>query len=113
MWRAAADQFGQLIETRLDSYDAAVHDLAPRGDHYYLGVIASDPTARGRGHGAAVLQPGLAAADASGLPTFLETGTEGNVGFYARFGFGVSSELDLDDGTTIWCLTRPPGASVG
>ena len=113
LWRAAADQFGPMIEARLDAYDAAVHDLAPPGDHYYLGVIASDPEARGRGHGAAVLRPGLEAADASGLPTYLETGTEGNVGFYTRFGFGVSHELDLGDGTTIWCLTRPPATPLG
>ena len=113
LWRAAADQFGPQIEARLDAYDATVHDLAPEGDHYYLGVIASAPDARGRGHGAAVLQPGLDAADVAGLPTYLETGTEANVGFYARFGFGVSHELDLGDGTTIWCLTRPPVTPLG
>lgn len=113
MWRAAANRFGPAIEGRLDAYDARVHDLGPAGDHYYLGVIASDPAARGRGHGAAVLRPGLEAAEAAGLPTFLETGTEDNVGFYVRFGFAVTAELDLDDGTRIWCLTRAPGASVG
>lgn len=113
MWRTAADQFGPSIEGRLDAYDARVHELGPAGDHYYLGVIASDPAARGRGHGAAVLRPGLEAADVAGLPTFLETGTESNVGFYARYGFAVTAELDLDDGTRIWCLTRLPGASVG
>ena len=113
MWRIAADQFGPEVEGRLDAYDARVHALEPGGDHYYLGVIASDPAARGRGHGAAVLRPGLEAADAAGLPTFLETGTESNVGFYRRFGFAVTDELDLDDGTRIWCLTRPPRASVG
>lgn len=113
MWRVAADPFGPAIEERLDSYEALVHGLGPAGAHYYLGVIGSDPAARGRGHGAAVLRPGLAASDASGLPTFLETGTESNLGFYARFGFAVSAELDLEDGTHIWCLTRQPGASVG
>ena len=113
LWRAAADRFGPAIEQRLDAYDALVHDLGPAGEHYYLGVIASDPAARGRGHGSAVLRPGIEAADAAGLPTFLETGTEGNVGFYGRFGFEVTGELDLDDGTRVWCLTRPPGASVG
>ncbi len=113
MWRTAADQFGPVIEQRLDAYDALVHDRGPTGDHYYLGVIASDPAARGRGHGSAVLRPGLEAADAAGLPTFLETGTESNLGFYGRFGFEVTAELDLDDGTRVWCFTRQPGASVG
>ena len=113
LWRAAADRFGPAIEQRLDAYEALVHGLGPAGDHYYLGVIGSDPAARGRGHGSAVLRPGLEAADAAGLPTFLETGTEGNIGFYSRFGFVVTAELDLDDGTRVWCLTRPPAASVG
>lgn len=108
LWREAADRFGLLIEQRLDAYDAQVHELGPRQLHYYLGVIASDPNARGRGHGAAVLRPGLAAADAAGMSTFLETGTESNLGFYGRFGFAVTATLDLADGTRIWCLTRPP-----
>jgi ribosomal protein S18 acetylase RimI-like enzyme len=113
LWRAAANAFGPVIEARLDAYEGAVHDLAPQGPHYYLGVIASDPSARGRGHGAAVLRPGLEAADSAGLQTYLETGTEANVGFYERFGFAVSSEITLDDATRIWCLTRPPATALG
>lgn len=113
LWRATADDVGPVIEHRLDAYDARVHDLAPRGNHYYLGVIASHPDARGNGHGRAVLRPGLDAADREGVTTFLETGTEANLAFYARFGFAVTAELTLDDGTRIWCLTRPPGAGLG
>ncbi len=113
LWRAAADRFGPAIEARLGQYDEAVHDLAPKAPHFYLGVIASDPAARGRGHGAAVLRPGLEAADAAGRETYLETGTEGNVSFYERFGFRVTAELTLDDGTRIWCLTRPPHTALG
>ena len=61
-----------------------------RGSRYH--GIASHPDARGNGHGAAVLRPGLEAADAEGLPVFLETGTEGNLGFYARYGFAVTDQ---------------------
>ena len=113
MWDLAAATFRPEAVARLDSYDERVHELGPTADHYYLGVLASDPAARGRGHGAAVLRPGLLAADADGLMSFLETGTESNLGFYTRFGFEVSGELDLADGTHIWCLTRQPGASLG
>ena len=113
MWDAAASTFPPDAVTRLDRYDERVHELGPHDDHYYLGVIASDPNARGRGHGTAVMRPGLRAADADDLPSFLETGTETNLAFYARFGFDVTGELDLEDGTRIWCLTRPPGASLG
>jgi GNAT superfamily N-acetyltransferase len=113
MWQRTAATFPPDAVERLDAYDERVHDLGPRDDHYYLGVLASDPAARGRGHGAAVLRPGLAAADAEGLPSFLETGTEANLGFYSRFGFDVSGELEMDDGTHVWCLTRPPGPRLG
>jgi ribosomal protein S18 acetylase RimI-like enzyme len=112
-WDAVAATFPPAAVRRLDDYDERVHAVGPREDHYYLGVLASDPAVRGRGHGAAALRPGLQAADAAGLASFLETGTEDNLGFYSRFGFEVSGELDLGDGTTIWCLTRPAGASLG
>jgi GNAT superfamily N-acetyltransferase len=112
MWERATATFPPDAVVRLDSYDERVHDLGPRGPHYYLGVLASDPGARGRGHGAAAIRPGLVAADAAALPSFLETGTAANLGFYERFGFEVTGELDLD-GTHVWCLTRPPGAGLG
>ncbi|HEX5017341.1 MAG TPA: GNAT family N-acetyltransferase, partial [Actinomycetes bacterium] len=113
MWSTTTAKMPADAVDRLANYDERVHKFGPSDDHYYLGVLASDPSVRGRGHGAAVLRPGLVAADAEGLMSFLETGTEGNLGFYARFGFEVTGELDLDDGTHVWCLTRPPGASLG
>lgn len=113
MWFATMAAFPADAAARLDSYDERVHGLAPTTEHYYLGILASDPELRGRGHGGAALKPGLAAADAENLPTFLETGTESNLGFYAHFGFEVTGELELDGGTRVWCLTRPPNASLG
>ena len=113
MWEKTTSTFPPDVALRLDHYDEQVHAFEPTGEHYYLGVIASHPEQRGRGHGAAVLRPGLLAADAKGLESFLETGTESNLGYYTRFGFDVTATLDLEDGTRIWCLTRPPGASLG
>ena len=113
MWQEAAATFPDDAVARLDAYEEQVHVFAPSTDHYYLGVLASDPAARGRGHGAAVLRPGLVAADAEGLASFLETGTEANLGFYSRFGFEVSDELELADRTRVWFLTRPPDAGLG
>lgn len=112
-WTSATAHFPPDAVARLESYDARVHQHEPTTPHYYLGVIASHPEARGNGHGGAVLLPGLEAADAEGLPVFLETGTEGNLGFYARYGFVVTDEVKLEDGTHIWCLTRPSSSSLG
>ncbi len=113
LWAKTTTAFPADTTARLDHYDEQVHAFEPKGEHYYLGIIASDPNARGRGHGAAVLRPGLMAADAEGLDCFLETGTESNLGYYARFDFDITATLDLEDGTRVWCLTRPPGASLG
>jgi ribosomal protein S18 acetylase RimI-like enzyme len=113
MWATTTSTFPSDSASRLDRYHEQVHAFEPPGKHYYLGIIASHPELRGRGHGEAVLRPGLIAADAQGNDTFLETGTESNLTYYARFGFDVTATLDLEDGTRIWCLTRPPGASLG
>ena len=86
-----------------------------RADHARTTTSGSSRPTRRRavmGTAAAVLRPGLEAADAEGLPVFLETGTEGNLGFYARYGFAVTDEVELEDGTHIWCLTRP-SSSLG
>lgn len=113
LWTKTTWSFPADVAARLEQYDQQVHALEPPGPHYYLGVIASHPDFRGRGHGAAVLRPGLEAADAAGVDCFLETGTESNLSYYTRFGFSVTGTLDLEDGTRIWCLTRPPGGSLG
>ena len=69
----------------------------------------TDPPAQGRGLGSAVLRPGLDLCDREGLPAYLESSKESNVGFYARFGFRVTSEVRmLGDGPTVWLMWREP-----
>jgi ribosomal protein S18 acetylase RimI-like enzyme len=107
-WQEVASTFPPDVVHRFQEYDERVHGFAPEQDHYYLGVIATDPLLHGRGHGAAVIRAGLALADDTALPAYLETGTERNVGYYKKFGFDVTAQLELSDGTRIWCLTREP-----
>src|SRR5438067_2823079 len=57
--------------------------------HWYLAGIGVEPTAQGRGVGAALLEPGLTAATRAGLPAVLLTNNEANLPFYARHGFEV------------------------
>jgi hypothetical protein len=54
-----------------------------------------------------VVRPVLAEADAVGLPTFLETATEGDVAFYRTLGYDVSGEIDVADGPHVWGMFRP------
>ena len=95
---------------RLDAMQETVDALRPEGPHWYLGVLATDPSRRGGGLARAVLRPVLERADADGIPALLETGTPENLPFYARFGFDMLAEARVPDGPPVWVLRRPPAA---
>ncbi len=75
----------------------------------YVGVLATHPDWQRRGLGRLLMAPALAAADAAGIGTYLETGTAANVAFYRGCGFEVRAEWDVADGPHNWGLWRPPG----
>jgi ribosomal protein S18 acetylase RimI-like enzyme len=84
----------------------------PREVHWYLLAVGVVPGRRGQGLGSALLRPVLTAADATGLPAYLETPTPENLSFYRRLGFVVAGEGPLPrDGPNIWRLLRPPQAA--
>jgi GNAT superfamily N-acetyltransferase len=90
---------------------AMIERLHPRAPHMYLSVLGTEPDAQGRGFGSAAIAPGLAFADAEGLPAYLESSKERNLDFYARFGFRVMEELRLPGGgPPIWPMWREVGA---
>ena len=91
--------------TPLNAFDHAL----PEQPYWYLGLLAVEPAAQGRGVGSALVRTGLERADRDGVPTFLETGTQPNVAFYERLGFGVTDEILLPGGPTHWGMTRPVG----
>jgi GNAT superfamily N-acetyltransferase len=86
----------------------AVDKVHPSEPHWYLALLGTDPVMRGRGAGGALLQPGLAAADAEGLPAYLETQKEDNLGFYARYGFEVTHEVRVPGAPPVWGMQRAP-----
>lgn len=110
-WDVVAQQFPDDVNQRLDTYEEFLAATKPTEDHFYLGVVATHPKHHGVGLGTAVLAPTLAEADSAGLPAYLETGTEANVGYYARHGFVVDAEVDLPDGPRIWWMRRPARAT--
>jgi ribosomal protein S18 acetylase RimI-like enzyme len=88
-----------------------LHPRTP--SHWYLSLLATDPDERGRGLGAAMLQPVLERCDADGVGIYLESSKQRNLDFYARFGFYTLGELQLPSGPTLWPMWRKPhGASV-
>ena len=96
------------LGTVIRAYHAFDHAL-PEQPYWYLGLLAVEPAAQGRGVGSALVRTGLERADRDGVPTFLETGTQPNVAFYERLGFGVTDEILLPGGPTHWGMTRPVG----
>jgi GNAT superfamily N-acetyltransferase len=81
--------------------------------HWYLSLLGTDPDARGRGLGSAVLRPVLERCDSDGVGIYLESSKLDNLDFYARFGFRVTGELRLPRGPRMWPMWREPAGAAG
>lgn len=68
---------------------AALMAAHPPHTTWYLQAMGVHPRAQRRGIGARLMEPGLAGADAAGLPCYLQTSDPANVAYYQRFGFEV------------------------
>lgn len=83
--------------------------LHPEEPHWYLAVIGSDPTVRGKGFGQALMRSRLDRCDAEYCPAYLESTKPENVPYYERFGFTVTREIALPDGgPSMWAMWRAP-----
>ena len=81
---------------------------APPERHWYLHIAGVDPTLQGKGLGGASIREGLARAAGEGLPVYLETATNRNVGLYQSLGFAVTSEWHVPKGgPKFWSMLRP------
>ncbi|MFF5252907.1 GNAT family N-acetyltransferase [Streptomyces leeuwenhoekii] len=103
----------ELAGDRAAAFESAEQALAPHRPSdpvWFLSTVGVDPAAQGEGRGAAVLRPGLEAAEHAGFSAFLETSSPRNVRFYERLGFTVTAEVPLPDGGPVtWCMLRTPG----
>ena len=76
---------------------------------WFLDILAVRQQARGRGLASVLVRDGLERAHAAGLPAFLETGNQANVGMYEHLGFHVHERADTPGGgPTIWFLRADP-----
>ncbi|MEJ0027841.1 MAG: GNAT family N-acetyltransferase [Rhizomicrobium sp.] len=83
-----------------------VEKVHPKEPHWYLQVIGTDPDKQGKGFGSLIMRDRLAAADAAGLPCYLESSKDTNIPIYRSFGFEVTGEINIPDGPTIWPMWR-------
>lgn len=78
----------------------------PSQPFWYLHILGCDPLAQGQGWGAAAVRAGLGRASGR-KPTYLETATEANVGFYSSLGFRVTAEWRVTKGgPKFWSMLR-------
>lgn len=110
MFQTGVAQFGLslgLALPRLLKADAALtamHKKYAPGKHWYLFLLAVDPTFHGQGVGGALLGEGQARAAEQGLPCYLETMTQSNVAFYTKRGFVVQEQREVAPELTVWGL---------
>lgn len=102
-WLAVAGPLPAWRGIRDDRAMRAGHVAHP---HMYLWFLGVDPAQRGRGVGRAMLAELHEHAAALGVPTFLETATRDNVGFYERDGYEVVGEIAMPSGPTMWGMER-------
>ena len=77
--------------------------------HWYRAGIGVEPTRQREGIGAGLLQPGLRAARAAGIPAVLLTNLEANLSFYERHGFRIVLEgRTPEDGPKAWAMVAQP-----
>jgi GNAT superfamily N-acetyltransferase len=84
------------------------HAQLTDGPHFRLEFYGVVPERQGAGVGSALIEDGHRRADELGLPTYLDTFSDWNVGFYRHRGYEVVGEFNLDDGTRGWGMIRPP-----
>jgi len=89
------EAIGRDASARLDAYEAAVDQLLPADhNHWYLGVLGTNPSSSRNGYGRAVMDAGLALARSEHVDAYLETTNLANVAFYERRGWTVVGHVD-------------------
>ncbi|MEO9131941.1 MAG: GNAT family N-acetyltransferase [Sphingomonas sp.] len=98
--------FGTALGRALAVSDAIDVHL-PRGDYWYLHIAGCEPAAQGKGFGGVAVRSGLERIAESGLPAYLETPLERNIGFYQGLGFEVTADWVVPKGgPRFWSMWR-------
>ena len=94
---------------RFGAAEQTMRESRPTQLHFYLQGLGTDPPRQREGLASAVMQPVLTRCDADGIPAYLETTKEQNIGFYEGQGFAVSGceQIPLD-GPRLWMMWREP-----
>jgi GNAT superfamily N-acetyltransferase len=97
----------QRRQTAFHEHSNAVHKRCAPFPHIYLQLLGVDPAHQGKGYSSLLLRPMFERIDRDGLPCFLETHAEKNVGIYEHLGFRVVEEGVIPGSSvTSWAMLR-------
>jgi len=102
---------------RFLAYEASLaarrHELMPE-PHWYAEMLVVEPSRQRSGLGALLTRHGVARADASGAPVFLETAYgQSNVALYQKLGFElIEHDRDNPLDIPIWRMVHRPDPSA-
>lgn len=80
----------------------------PHEPHWYLPLIAADPSAMGQGLGAALMKHVLARCDQDGVVAYLESSNPRNISLYERHGFRIMGEIKSAGAPVMTPMLRQP-----
>jgi predicted GNAT family N-acyltransferase len=101
MLGGAADQVLRALEL----FDRAHPRETP---HFFLTLLGTRVSTRGRGLGLDLLARSLDEVDALHMPAYLEASNPANVALYARYGFERHGSFTLPDGPEVVTMWRDP-----
>jgi GNAT superfamily N-acetyltransferase len=81
--------------------------VRPQKPHYYLSLLATHGSHRGRGLGMNLLRENLARIDALGTAAHLESSNPANDARYASVGFERTGQFVADTGAVVTTMWRP------
>jgi GNAT superfamily N-acetyltransferase len=113
--REAADAMAPMLDllgdanTRFRAAEDAMREHRPTALHFYLQGLGTEPSRQGEGLASAAMQPVLTRCDEEGIPAYLESTKERNVGFYESHGFAVTGRAKIAlGGPPLWLMWRAP-----
>ncbi len=103
------DYLGDDTNARFQAAEDVMRAHRPTALHFYLQGLGTDPDRQGEGLASAAMEPVLTRCDAEGVPAYLESTKERNVGFYEHHGFAVVGKEQIGlGGPPLWMMWREP-----
>lgn len=103
-----AESVAQERMEEIGAFFEQMDQFHPHEEHWYLPLIAADPSQTGRGLGAALMKYALHKCDEQGLPAYLESSNPRNISLYERHGFEVMGKIETPSSPLMTPMFRQP-----